>query len=166
MHQRSGSANRKVLTCLRWQRRKGIVLNKSIEAVLIVDDNPGVRSALRAFLERRGYRISGEAVDGVDAIHKAEEQKPDVILMDLAMPNLSGAGAAAVIRKTVPDTRIVIFTLYSDTVGRHLANALGVDLVIDKMEGAAGLTEAIDRILANKLPGDPPASRNVRLKPA
>lgn len=135
-----------------------------MKSVLIVDDNSEIRSALRSFLERRGYRVSGEAVDGVDAIHKAEEQKPDLVLMDLAMPNLSGAGAAAVIRKTVPNTRIVIFTLYSDAVGMHLAHTLGVDLVIDKTEGATGLAEAINRILLSKLPGDPP-NRNMRLKP-
>lgn len=121
-----------------------------MKSVLVVDDNAGVRRALRVFLEQRGYRVSGEAIDGVDAIHKAEEQKPDLILMDLAMPNLTGSGAAAVIRKKVPDARIVVFTLYGDALGKHLASKLGVDLVIDKSAGAQGLIEALQPILSSR----------------
>ena len=121
-----------------------------MKSVLVVDDNAGVRRALRVFLEQRGYRVSGEAIDGVDAIHKAEEQKPDLILMDLAMPNLTGSGAAAVIRKKVPDARIVVFTLYGDALGKHLASKLGVDLVIDKGAGAQGLIEALQPILSSR----------------
>ena len=118
-----------------------------MKSILIVDDNPGVRKALRTFLEQRDYRVCGEAIDGMDAIYKAEEHKPDLILMDLGMPKLSGAGAATVIRKKHPNTRIIVFTLYADALGRHLAGTLGVDLMIDKTAGSAALTDALHAML-------------------
>ena len=118
-----------------------------MKSVLIVDDNPLIRSALRTFLQRRAAcRVCAEAVDGVDAIHKAREQKPDVVLLDLSMPNLSGAGAAAIIRKTVPNARIIVFTLYSGALGTRLAKTLGIDVIVDKSAGANGLTEALKKM--------------------
>lgn len=116
--------------------------------VLIVDDNPNVRRALCKFVQNRtDLQVSGEAADGTEAIRKAQELRPDMILMDLAMPNLSGAGAAAAIRKFLPRTHIIVFSLHLDSVGKNMARALGVDIVIDKSEGSAALTEALHMIL-------------------
>lgn len=103
------------------------------KSVLIVDDNPGVRAALRAFLRNReGIRVCAEAVDGTDGVNKAREYKPDLVLMDVVMPNLNGFEAAAAMRKLLPKTRIVVFTMFGDIVGEALARAVGVDLIVSK----------------------------------
>jgi len=116
--------------------------------VLVVDDNANVRAGLRKILERDAeLKVCGEACDGVEAIQKAVEQKPEVIVMDLSMPNLNGAAAASVIRSLVPNTRIVMFTMFADSFGQSSAKHLGVDLVISKHDGATVLLDAIRKCL-------------------
>ena len=81
--------------------------------VLIVDDHAfirrGVQTILRPFSE---WEICGEADNGNDAIRMAEELKPEVIIMDVAMPGLNGIEATRAIRKTQPAMKIVLLTLY------------------------------------------------------
>ncbi|HKV48938.1 MAG TPA: response regulator transcription factor [Candidatus Acidoferrales bacterium] len=116
--------------------------------VLIVDDNPTVRAALRSFLKTRtSAQLCGEASNGVEAIQQAMEQKPALILMDLAMPEMNGVEAANVIKKSLPDTKIIMFTLFPDRVGHLMAKAAGVDLVVDKEEGTAGLVRVLQDML-------------------
>ena len=68
-------------------------------SVLIVDDHAVVREGLRTFLELQdGLEVVGEAADGVEAIQQARELEPDVILMDLVMPELDGVGAMRTLR--------------------------------------------------------------------
>ena len=117
-------------------------------SVLIVDDNPGVRHALRALLRQRaGLHVCAEAVDGTDAVSKASEHKPDLVLMDVLMPNLNGLEAAAVIRKLVPTTRIVVFTMYGDVIGQSLANATGINLVLSKTGDTHALIQELQQVL-------------------
>ncbi|HEV8634846.1 MAG TPA: response regulator transcription factor [Chloroflexota bacterium] len=79
--------------------------------VLLVDDEPDVRAALRALLEdEANIAVVGEAGDGVEAICATERLRPDVLLLDLAMPGIAGAEAAKVLRQTAPETRIVVLT--------------------------------------------------------
>lgn len=126
------------------------------EAVLIVDDNLMVRAALRVFLEgSTELKVCGEAADGREAILKAKELRPGLVLMDLSMPNMNGVEAAWVIRQAVPEARIVVFTLYSDSLGKMLAAKAGVDLVVPKTEGASGLMKALHPLLGKHSP--PPA---------
>ena len=75
------------------------------------------------------------------------EQKPALILMDLAMPEMNGVEAANVIKKSLPDTKIIMFTLFPDRVGHLMAKAAGVDLVVDKEEGTAGLVRVLQDML-------------------
>jgi DNA-binding NarL/FixJ family response regulator len=83
--------------------------------VLIADDHPLVRSGLRALLERGDeFEIVAEAADGYDAIQLALAQKPDVILLDVGMPRLSGIDAAQSIAEKLPGARIIIVSMHSD----------------------------------------------------
>lgn len=64
--------------------------------ILIVDDGDSVRDIIRIFLEKEGFQICGEAADGVEAIEKAKTLRPDLIVLDLAMPGMNGVAAASV----------------------------------------------------------------------
>jgi two-component system, NarL family, response regulator LiaR len=83
--------------------------------VLIVDDHAVVREGLRAFLEtQEQLEVVGEAADGNEAVAAASRLGPDVILMDLVMPELDGVGAMRVLRERVPDARVIVLTSFLD----------------------------------------------------
>jgi len=83
--------------------------------VIIADDHPLIRSGLRSLLEREGeFQVVAEAADGYEAIELAMAYKPDVLLLDLGMPRLSGTDAARHISGKLPGTRIVIISMHSD----------------------------------------------------
>jgi DNA-binding NarL/FixJ family response regulator len=128
-------------------------MSDSSKAVLIVDDNYSIRAALRMFFERNTeLDVCGEAADGMEAIRKAEELHPGVVIMDLSMPNMNGMQAAWAIRQAMPEARIIVFTLYSDKIGKALAAKSGVDLIVSKTEGAAGLLKALYPLLERDIP--------------
>ena len=83
--------------------------------IMIADDHALVRSGLRALLERDGeFQVIAEAVDGSEAVDLALLHKPDVILLDVAMPRLSGPDAAQSISQKLPAARIVMLSMHSD----------------------------------------------------
>jgi len=83
--------------------------------IMIADDHPLVRSGLRALLERDGeFQVIAEAADGYEAIDLAVLHKPDVILLDVGMPRLSGPDAAQSISQKLPAARIVMLSMHSD----------------------------------------------------
>jgi len=76
--------------------------------VLLVDDLSFVRSAVRGILENDGYVVVGEASDGVEAIDKFNELKPDLVLLDITMPRMDGLEALKRIMRNYPDAKIVM----------------------------------------------------------
>jgi two-component system response regulator NreC len=83
--------------------------------VMIADDHPLVRSGLRVLLEREGeFHVVAEAADGYEAIDLAALHKPEVILLDVGMPRLSGPDAAMSISQKAPGVRIVMVSMHSD----------------------------------------------------
>jgi DNA-binding NarL/FixJ family response regulator len=116
-------------------------------SVLIVDDSQIVRKVMRQFFERlTDWKIS-EAQDGADAIQKANEEKPDLILLDFSMPNMNGIEAASVLKRMMPDVLIIVFTMFDGALGPRLSSAAGVDLVVPKAEGLNGLAKAVQHFL-------------------
>lgn len=85
-------------------------MSKKPERVLIVDDHPLTRSALAGLLEQHGFVVAGEAADGAAAIEQARKVEPDLILLDLAMPGLSGVDALPRLREAAPHAEVVILT--------------------------------------------------------
>ena len=125
------------------------------KSILIIDDSDTVRDVIRFFLEgQEDLTVCGEAVDGVDGIEKAKLLKPDLILLDLAMPRMNGVEAASVLRQTMPEVPIILFTMYNEALGRSLAAAVGVSMVVSKPDGMGKLVECVHTLL--KSPGELP----------
>jgi two-component system, NarL family, nitrate/nitrite response regulator NarL len=123
-----------------------------VPTVLIVDDYASVRSAIRVGLERHsGFSVCGEAADGVDAIDKAAKLHPDFVLLDLSMPGMSGVETACALKGLIPRVRIIVFTLYAELLGRSLPSALGIDAVIDKLDGIRKLVECVRKSAGSDL---------------
>jgi len=79
--------------------------------ILIVDDHALVRDGIASLLRARGFDVVGEAEDGFQAIEKARALRPDLVLMDIQMPNLDGLKATRLLKAEMPDLRVVILTV-------------------------------------------------------
>jgi DNA-binding NarL/FixJ family response regulator len=109
--------------------------------VLLTDDHAILRVGLRAFLERYDdVEVAGEAQDGAEAVRLVQELRPDIVLMDIAMPGMNGLKATQQIRRQYPETRVLILTQHEDrqyvmpllqagASGYVLKRALGADLI-------------------------------------
>ena len=118
------------------------------KSILIVDDNDTSRLVSRFFLETQpDLEICGEAVDGLDGIEKAKVLKPDLILLDLAMPYMTGVEAASIIRRAMPNVRIIMFTLYNNDLEKSQTSIAGVDAVLSKPDGGWKLIECVRSLL-------------------
>ena len=104
---------------------------------------------MRTFLKGvTDLEVCGEAADGLQAVEKAKALKPDLILLDLAMPEMSGVEAASVLKKVMPDVRIILFTMYSENIGKYLTAAIGVDAVLSKPDGMTALVKTVQAVLS------------------
>jgi DNA-binding NarL/FixJ family response regulator len=118
--------------------------------VLIADDSESVRDVLRAFLrDHKEIEICGEAVDGLEALEKAQRLKPDLILLDLVMPEINGAEVASILKNKMPNIRNILFTMYTERIGKFLSSAIGVDVVLSKPDGMAHIVESINSLFTD-----------------
>jgi DNA-binding NarL/FixJ family response regulator len=125
-------------------------------SVLIVDDNQMVRKVVRRFFETLpDWTVGGEAGDGAEAVQKAAELKPDLILLDFSMPTMNGIEAASALKKLLPDVHIIVFSMFDDALSSSLISAVGVDLVVPKAEGLTGLVKAVENIMGIKVQATP-----------
>lgn len=117
------------------------------KCILIVDDHEYLRQLVRNFLETQsGYDVCGEAVDGYDAIEKAQQLKPDLIVLDMSMPRMNGIDAAPRLKKLLPQTLIVLFTSHGPFRSFD-ARAAGIDAVVAKDGGMSLLMESLQDLL-------------------
>jgi DNA-binding NarL/FixJ family response regulator len=121
--------------------------NRTPCRILVTDDGDSVRDIIRIFLERDGFEVCGEAADGVEAIEQAKKLKPDLIVLDLAMPRMNGVEAASILSTAMPDVPIVLLTLYQHLLGPSLASAVGIKAIIDKADGMDKLIECVHSLL-------------------
>ena len=119
----------------------------SPKCILVVDDISSVRSIVREGLELQAGYICEEAADGVEGIEKAKKIRPDLVVVDLAMPKLNGFEVAAALRREMPRTPVVLLTIYAEELGRKLANSVGVKAVVSKADGIGALISCVQELL-------------------
>ena len=104
--------------------------------ILIVDDEKAVRTALGRLLgTREEWVVVGEAADGAEAIGKAKELKPDVVIMDVTLPELNGLAATPEIKKAIPSAEILIFTQHESSQMIREARERGRQRLPTKVSG-------------------------------
>jgi DNA-binding NarL/FixJ family response regulator len=103
--------------------------------ILIADDNLSIREGLcELFDQEDDFVICGAAEDGKEAVEKAEELHPDLILLDLSMPVMNGLDAARVLKREMPEVPIIMFSAYGDSFSEHEARSAGVSALVSKSE--------------------------------
>ena len=128
-------------------------------SVLIVDDHQMMRDALVNILERhKDIKVVGQASDGREGAEIAEKLKPDVVTLDVAMPNLNGLDAARHIRRKSATTRIIMLTAYEDDLYIQHALEAGVDGYVTKHSAGETLAKAVREVAK----GDKAYSPNVK----
>src|SRR5215475_9671733 len=115
--------------------------------ILVCDDHDIIRRGLKQLLTaHHGWEVVGEAKTGREAVAMAEQIKPDIVVMDLSMPDLNGLEAARRIRKALPRTEILILTLhFSDQLVREIVEA-GVRAYIVKSDADKDLVTAVEAL--------------------
>ncbi len=135
--------------------------------ILVADDHELVRRGIRGLLRaRRGWTVVGEAMNGREAVEKANKLKPDVAILDISMPDLDGLQATRRIREAVPTTEVVVLTMHeSDQMVRRVLDA-GARGYVLKSDLATHLVKAVKRgFLATGEESDPTEHSEARPTP-
>ncbi len=120
-----------------------------IVRVLVVDDHPAFRKALASALQLVGdIEIAGEASGGEDACIGAKELQPDVVLMDLSMPDISGNEAMQRIHSSTPELPVVILTAHADEGVERAARGAGASGFVAKGRGLQDILRALHEVTA------------------
>jgi len=115
--------------------------------ILVADDHEIVRQGLRALLEAQpGWQVVAEAIDGREALDKAKRLRPDVVVLDVSMPNLNGLEATRQIRKALPETEVLILTMHdSEQLVREVLEA-GARGYVLKSDAGRELVTAVESV--------------------
>ena len=117
------------------------------QSLLIVDDNSLIRKVIRSCFEKDPrFQICGEAADGLDAIEKAVELRPDLVILDIAMPRMNGVDAARVLRSMMPSLPIIVFTWYASILQPSDVQTAGISAVVSKSD-LSGLVKHVEGVL-------------------
>jgi DNA-binding NarL/FixJ family response regulator len=113
--------------------------------ILLVDDHESVRRGVRGlFTNNNSFEVCGEAQNGTDAIRMVSDLSPDVVILDLTMPGLTGFQTAAKMREIAPSIRIIFFTIHEIPAG---AWWVGADACVSKGSTLEELTVTVNRVL-------------------
>ncbi|EEG78213.1 response regulator transcription factor [Dethiobacter alkaliphilus] len=124
--------------------------------VMIVDDHAVVRVGLKSLIELHGdFSVIAEAGSGEEAVEVARETVPDVVVMDVRMPGMSGIDACRAIVEAVPDTKVIMLTSYADDEAIYSAILAGASGYVLKQTDNAKLLEAIEQAARNESLLDP-----------
>ncbi|HZU80566.1 MAG TPA: response regulator transcription factor [Acidimicrobiales bacterium] len=130
--------------------------------VMVADDHTLIREGLARWLTQAGMTVVAEARDGQEAVDKAKEVKPDVVLMDLSLPVMSGIAATKAITSALSDTKVLVLTMLSDDVAVDSARSAGASGFIVKDSTTTQIVDAVSKVASGEkvftVPGedDPP----------
>jgi CheY-like chemotaxis protein len=134
----------------------GIVVDTNVPAdlrkrILIADDHPVVLQAVRDLIgAHEQWTICGEAIDGNEVVHKARKLSPDLIILDINMPGLSGIGAAVQVLKDNPNAKILFFTAHDSEQVIREVTLLGAQECVSKLRAGKDLAQAVKLIFAGQ----------------
>lgn len=118
--------------------------------ILLVDDSRSVRQALRWLLEDTpGFDVVGEAADGETAVHRCHDLQPDLVILDIDLPQRNGFRVARLLKEIAPKTYILILSGHGDAATRQLACEVGADAFVEKSEGWEALLAQIGRVISH-----------------
>jgi CheY-like chemotaxis protein len=144
-----GNAKRNYgIYCIDLEARDSILLWPATHMrILIADDHEAVRRGVRALLDSRdGWKVCGEADNGRAAIEKTKEVRPDLVILDIAMPVVNGFDAAKVIKELYPDTAILAYSILQSEGFLNESRRIGFDGYISKSDGARAVLKAVDEV--------------------
>ena len=119
--------------------------------ILVIEDFDPFRRFVRSTLgQRPDLQIVGEASDGLEAVQKAEELKPDFVLLDIGLPSLNGIEVARRIRKLAPETKIIFLSQESSAEVVQEALGLGASAFIVKTRAGSELLAAVEAVILEK----------------
>jgi len=123
--------------------RNSAAMNSALR-ILIADDHEALRQGVRAAIEQQsGWEVCGIATNGREAVELANELKPDIVVLDLVLPELNGLDALKRIKRSLPNTEAVIFTAHSEENSIQQAFAAGAKSFISKPEPLSSLIDAL-----------------------
>ena len=141
-------------------------MNSNKITILLADDHTVVRAGLKAILGfEKDFLVVGEAANGIEAVKKAKELKPNVVIMDLMMPKLNGADATAQIVAARPQTRILILTTYGSAEDISRALEAGATGALMKTASNDQLASAIRKVAAGGKVLSSEIAKSIKLNP-
>jgi len=121
--------------------------------ILIADDSLYIREALCKFFEQEDFNVCGEAENGKEAVDKAQELHPDLILLDLTMPVMNGLEATRVLKRMLPEVPVIMYSAFGDSSTENAARSAGACALVSKSENISVLLgTARDALEPQELP--------------
>ena len=118
------------------------------KTILIVDDNAHIRLALCELFKRESdFEVCGEAENGKEAIAKALELHPDLMVLDLSMPVMNGLDAARELKRLMPTVPLIMYSLFGDVFAKEQARLIGISELVSKSQPAAILVNKARSLL-------------------
>jgi two-component system chemotaxis response regulator CheY len=120
-----------------------------VSSILIVDDNAHIRKALCDMFKREeDFNICGEAENGREAIEKAQQLQPDLVVLDMSMPVMNGLDAARALKRLLPRVPLIMYSAFGDQYVEQQASLLGISSVISKSEPVTTVVGTARSLLA------------------
>jgi DNA-binding NarL/FixJ family response regulator len=111
-----------------------------MKSVLIADDNAFIRQGLCELFDHEvDLEVCGEAENGREAIEKAQELRPDLILLDLSMPVMNGLDATRALKRVMPEVPVIMYSAFSDSFTEREARSAGASALVSKSENTSVL---------------------------
>ncbi len=114
--------------------------------IVLADDHAGFRAALKSLLQGRGMNVVGEAANGAEAVHLAKTLRPDIAVLDLSMPVMSGLDAGQRMHAASPPTKSILLTMHNEEEYIRQAAAAGIAGYVLKSRVANDLLDAIGQV--------------------